>query len=169
MHAHSKDTLKITKPGVAQYLIACVRVVHGLTAMAPGLFLLLISESSDLKANNYWDDNDPALLLFFGLLSTLVFHAFRIYDDELFSNLLRFRRMLFCWLTAFSMLFFLHWQLGLFDLISEQLGTNRQDRAAAISAGMARYVMQLEELVLQHPYNWFNFYDFWQDESTANH
>ena len=120
LHSHSKDTLKITKPGVAQYLIACVRVVHGLTAMAPGLFLLLISESSDLKANNYWDDNDPALLLFFGLLSTLVFHAFRIYDDELFSNLLRFRRMLFCWLTAFSMLFFLHWQLGLFDLISEQ-------------------------------------------------
>jgi predicted LPLAT superfamily acyltransferase len=56
-----------------------------------------------------------------------------------------------------------------FELISEQLGTNREDRAEAISAGMTRYVARLEDLVRKHPYNWFNFYDFWQDESTAHH
>lgn len=56
-----------------------------------------------------------------------------------------------------------------FELISEQLGTNRQDRAAAISSGMTRYVAQLQDLVRKHPYNWFNFYDFWQDDSTAHH
>ena len=56
-----------------------------------------------------------------------------------------------------------------FELISEQLGTNRQDRTEAIEVGMARYVAQLQDLVCKHPYNWFNFYDFWQDESTAHH
>lgn len=120
MHIHSNETLKITTPEIAQYVIACVRVIHGITAIAPGFFLLFLSESSSIKSYSYWDDNDPILLLFFGLLSTLVFHAFRIYDDELFSNLFRFRRILACWIIAFGMLFFLHWQLGLFDLITEK-------------------------------------------------
>ena len=56
-----------------------------------------------------------------------------------------------------------------FDLISEQLGTNRQDRPRAIAAGMQRYSTRLQELVRKQPYNWFNFYDFWQDESTTHH
>lgn len=55
-----------------------------------------------------------------------------------------------------------------FDLISEQLGNSRQDRAAAISAGVTRYVTRLQDLVRKHPYNWFNFYDFWQDDSSAH-
>jgi len=56
-----------------------------------------------------------------------------------------------------------------FQLISEQLGTHRHERAAAIDAGMAAYVAQLQHLVRQYPYNWFNFYDFWQDDSSAHH
>ncbi len=119
LDTHSQHRLKITPPGVTQYLIACVRIAHGLTAMVPGLIFLLLAENAEVKTNNYWNDNDPVLLLFFGLISTLVFHAFHIYDDELFSNLLRFRRMLTCWLIAFGMLFFLHWKLGFFDSISK--------------------------------------------------
>ncbi len=56
-----------------------------------------------------------------------------------------------------------------FELISEQLGANRQERTTAIEIGMTRYVTRLQDLVRKHPYNWFNFYDFWQDESTTHH
>jgi len=35
-------------------------------------------------------------------------------------------------------------------------------RAAAIAACCARYAARIEALLRQHPYNWFNFYDFWQ-------
>lgn len=56
-----------------------------------------------------------------------------------------------------------------FELISEQLGTSRQERAQAINEGMAKYARSLQDLVRQHPYNWFNFYDFWQDEPASHH
>lgn len=56
-----------------------------------------------------------------------------------------------------------------FELISEQLGANRQERAAAITAGMTLYTQRLQELARRNPYNWFNFYDFWQDESSQHH
>lgn len=56
-----------------------------------------------------------------------------------------------------------------FELISEQLGNSRNERAQAINLGMTRYTTSLQSLVRKHPYNWFNFYDFWQDESAAHH
>lgn len=37
-----------------------------------------------------------------------------------------------------------------------------QDREAQIHALMAQYVAQLERHCRAAPYNWFNFYDFWQ-------
>jgi predicted LPLAT superfamily acyltransferase len=36
-------------------------------------------------------------------------------------------------------------------------------REAAVRAGIERYVALLEEGCRRDPYNWFNFYDFWQD------
>lgn len=56
-----------------------------------------------------------------------------------------------------------------FELISEQLGANRKERSAAITAAMTLYAQRLEELAQHNPYNWFNFYDFWQDESSQHH
>lgn len=56
-----------------------------------------------------------------------------------------------------------------FELISEDLGTSRQERAQSIENAMIRYVADLQSLVRKHPFNWFNFYDFWQDESTTHH
>lgn len=53
-----------------------------------------------------------------------------------------------------------------FELISDHLGTGRKDRAAAIAAGMLCYSQRLEYFARANPSNWFNFYDFWQDEST---
>jgi predicted LPLAT superfamily acyltransferase len=51
-----------------------------------------------------------------------------------------------------------------FELISEQLGSSRKDRGEAIAAGMFAYVNRIEELARENPFNWFNFYDFWQDK-----
>ncbi len=55
-----------------------------------------------------------------------------------------------------------------FKLIANQLGSNRKDRDAAITNGMQDYISYLEGFTRSNPYNWFNFYDFWHDE-TAQH
>src|SRR5690606_14592951 len=43
------------------------------------------------------------------------------------------------------------------------------DRAAAVDAALDRYVERLEHHARAHPYDWFNFFDFWAipPESTA--
>ena len=56
-----------------------------------------------------------------------------------------------------------------FELIAECLGTSRRDRAAAIAQGMNTYCQRLEYHARQYPLNWFNFYDFWQHDSTGDH
>ena len=45
--------------------------------------------------------------------------------------------------------------------------TMREDREAAIVAAMLRYAMLLEESCREAPYNWFNFFDFWQVPGSA--
>jgi predicted LPLAT superfamily acyltransferase len=39
---------------------------------------------------------------------------------------------------------------------------SRGERSAAVDAALESYVAQLEDCCRQAPYNWFNFYDFWQ-------
>jgi polysaccharide biosynthesis protein PslA len=114
------EHLQVASPGVVNYFVACVRLVHGLTAIIPGLFFLLLENNQQISSTTYWDKNEAALLMFFALLSTLIFQAFQIYNDELFSNLLRFRRMLFSWFAAFITLVFLHQQLQLFVTLSDR-------------------------------------------------
>ncbi len=41
-------------------------------------------------------------------------------------------------------------------------GCKRGERDAATDAALARYVAQLQAQCHAAPYNWFNFYDFWQ-------
>jgi predicted LPLAT superfamily acyltransferase len=36
-------------------------------------------------------------------------------------------------------------------------------RDSAIQEAIARYVGVLESICRSHPYNWFNFYDFWHE------
>lgn len=49
-----------------------------------------------------------------------------------------------------------------FKLISHNLGLSRKDRAITIKQGQSLYLDFLSEWVQRNPYNWFNFYDFWQ-------
>lgn len=46
--------------------------------------------------------------------------------------------------------------------IADFSGTSRQHREAAVSDAMARYVAALEQCCRDAPYNWFNFYPFWE-------
>lgn len=56
-----------------------------------------------------------------------------------------------------------------FELIAEQIGTGRKDRSQAIAAAMEKYCQRLQEHALRSPYNWFNFYDFWQHDTPEHH
>jgi predicted LPLAT superfamily acyltransferase len=58
-----------------------------------------------------------------------------------------------------------------YQIIVEQLAdfrhTDRSTRDAAIHEAIVRYVRVLETICRSHPYNWFNFFDFWHDVPAA--
>jgi predicted LPLAT superfamily acyltransferase len=41
------------------------------------------------------------------------------------------------------------------------------DRGVAINAALTRYVALVEQHCRSHPYNWFNFYDFWRVRASS--
>lgn len=48
-----------------------------------------------------------------------------------------------------------------FEEIADFAGVGRRERDGAIREAVGRYVARLEEYCREHPYNWFNFFDFW--------
>jgi len=52
-----------------------------------------------------------------------------------------------------------------FEEFSDGIHIPRQQRAAGIAALIQRYATRLEHYTRQAPYNWFNFYDFWDSHS----
>lgn len=50
-----------------------------------------------------------------------------------------------------------------FELLEDWSGQAAENRELAISALQAKYVKALERLCRAHPFNWFNFYDFWKE------
>ncbi len=48
-----------------------------------------------------------------------------------------------------------------FEVLAERLDLPRRGREAELRAIVQRYATRLEQHVRLHPYNWFNFYDFW--------
>ena len=59
-----------------------------------------------------------------------------------------------------------------FEVIAEQLHIDRRQRQESLQAVVQAFADRLAQLVRLAPYNWFNFYDFWQepvpDVSTAH-
>lgn len=53
-----------------------------------------------------------------------------------------------------------------FESFSESVEVPRGRRVEALSALIQRYASRLETFVRSAPYNWFNFYDFWQGDDT---
>jgi len=56
-----------------------------------------------------------------------------------------------------------------FELIAEHTVCARRDRDRAIDEAMTLYCQRLEHYARRHPFNWFNFYDFWQDDTAVDH
>jgi predicted LPLAT superfamily acyltransferase len=54
-----------------------------------------------------------------------------------------------------------------FELFAESVRLPRENRDAAIASFAQRYARRLEQHVRGAPYNWFNFYDYWQQEPPA--
>ena len=48
-----------------------------------------------------------------------------------------------------------------FEHFADEIGLNREHRAEEIRSWMQRYVTRLEYYARLAPYNWFNFYSFW--------
>jgi len=51
-----------------------------------------------------------------------------------------------------------------FEPFADRIALDRGAREEAVAAWLARYGARLEQVCRAHPYNWFNFYDFWQEE-----
>ena len=49
------------------------------------------------------------------------------------------------------------------DEVADFTAVLRQDRESAIRAAITRYAALLENRCCENPYNWFNFFDFWQE------
>jgi predicted LPLAT superfamily acyltransferase len=49
----------------------------------------------------------------------------------------------------------------IFEPLADFTHVARHERAAAVEAAVARYGELLEQHCRNHPYNWFNFFDFW--------
>jgi len=55
-----------------------------------------------------------------------------------------------------------------FEHFADRVDVPRHDRAQALDALLARYAQRVEHYVHVAPYNWFNFYDFWQQDVFAS-
>lgn len=55
-----------------------------------------------------------------------------------------------------------------FEVFSDGLAVPRQERARALHSLIRRYAARLEHHARAAPYNWFNFYDFWDAGNEAN-
>ncbi len=54
-----------------------------------------------------------------------------------------------------------------FDPLADFSTVARDQRDAALKAAIARYAALLDQYCRKAPYNWFNFFDFWQPAPTA--
>jgi predicted LPLAT superfamily acyltransferase len=54
-----------------------------------------------------------------------------------------------------------------FETLADFTNTPREARAAAIDSAIARYVTLLDRHCRTAPYNWFNYFDFWQTAQGA--
>ncbi|AZC27758.1 MULTISPECIES: undecaprenyl-phosphate glucose phosphotransferase [Pseudomonas] len=115
MRLQPVDSLLLTRPSMVEYFLFGIRVAHGMTAILPGLLLLLLANDlpNTLKS-------DLTILAFFGVISVLIFQALGVYAESIFSNLLRFQLTLFAWSASFCVLLFMHHSMLMFNAIDNR-------------------------------------------------
>jgi len=52
-----------------------------------------------------------------------------------------------------------------FHKLRDKIELPRKERDQALQRLMQEYADLLEQHAIESPYNWYNFYDFWQDYS----
>lgn len=55
-----------------------------------------------------------------------------------------------------------------FETFAERVEIPRDDRPRALDNILQRYAQRLEHYARLEPYNWFNFYDFWQQDDCVD-
>ncbi|MEQ1602534.1 MAG: acyl-CoA synthetase [Methylophilaceae bacterium] len=55
-----------------------------------------------------------------------------------------------------------------FEALADFSNITRSERDAALQTAITRYATLLDQYCRKAPYNWFNFFDFWQPASTEN-
>jgi predicted LPLAT superfamily acyltransferase len=55
-----------------------------------------------------------------------------------------------------------------FEHFADRIELPRRERRQCLQSYIQQYAQRLEAHCLQAPYQWFNFYDFWQCEATVN-
>jgi len=55
-----------------------------------------------------------------------------------------------------------------FDVLADFSAVERGHRDAAVQAAISRYAALLDRYCRKAPYNWFNFYDFWQPADATS-
>ena len=53
-----------------------------------------------------------------------------------------------------------------FDKLADFSNITRPERAAAVKTAVNRYAELIDHYCRKAPYNWFNFFDFWQSTPT---
>jgi predicted LPLAT superfamily acyltransferase len=41
---------------------------------------------------------------------------------------------------------------------------NRKDREKEVAKYLQEYTSYIESIIKKHPFNWFNFFDYWNDK-----
>ena len=52
------------------------------------------------------------------------------------------------------------------EKLTEATTLPRSERDSHVKETTQKYIERVEYYLKKHPYNWFNFYDFWHDESN---
>ncbi len=136
MRLQTVGTLEYSHPSFVDYFKASVRAIHALTVMLPGLVLLALQPFDMSQPGSSF----APFLVFFGVVSVLIFQTVGIYSEEIFSTLLRFRIMLLAWATAFTMLIFMHQGLGMLSYL-EPVHLGIWFAASALLFGVERLCM----------------------------
>lgn len=80
-----------------QYFLLFVKVFHGCIVAAPGLLIVYFGGNLN--------DLTLSAIFAFSCIAVLVFQAFDVYSELIFTNLFRFKHMLVSWCAAFLFLF----------------------------------------------------------------
>ncbi|WP_259100659.1 undecaprenyl-phosphate glucose phosphotransferase [Pseudomonas sp. JUb42] len=115
MRLQPVDSLLLTRTSLIEYFLFGVRLMHGITALVPGLLILALWHDANTATP---PDTYYFTLTFFGFVCVLLFQALGLYSEAVFSNALRLRLILIAWSAAFVMLLFMHQALNLFIFIT---------------------------------------------------